>query len=83
MVCVQNPMSQPSSPEHAKLRAKLDELEQVVRARYNAAAEQRRAQASLPRVEPENPAEPDGVGAQGNRRGGTGGWLWRLFTGQK
>jgi hypothetical protein len=75
-------MTQVANPQQAKLRLKLDELEQVVRSKLDEAAQSRRAHAPPPPVDPTRPAEADAAGLPGGRRGGAT-WLWRLFTGQR
>ncbi len=75
-------MTQATNPQQTKLRAKLDELEQVVRSRLDEAAQHRRVHVPPPPVDPIRSAEVDAAGLPGGRRGG-GSWLWRLFTGQR
>jgi hypothetical protein len=75
-------MNQAANAQQAKLRAKLDELEQVVRSSLDEAAQRRRVHVPPPSVDPIQPAEADAASLPGGRRGG-GSWLWRLFTGQR
>jgi hypothetical protein len=67
-----------SDPQLDKLLAKLNELEQLVRSSGEHADSARSDLIGM-----KSPVPPVEEQAGDGRRGGAGGWLWRLFTGQR
>ena len=76
-------ISSDTDPQLAKLRAKLDELEQVIRSNGESAGARFTDQARSEPIGTTLPSVPMDEEADHGRRGGAGSWLWRLLTGQR